>query len=87
MPVMNCAHTKKGSRNQVRPGARKLHDGGDEVDGAEQRREDDEQHADEPQRLAVAGRQIGERRVRRPAVVRRAAGHEEADQHHDPPAA
>ena len=40
---------------------RTLNDGGDDVDRAEERREDDEAHAAEPQRLAVAGRQIGQR--------------------------
>ena len=72
--VMNCAQTKNGRRNQVRPGARSctmvvmkfIEPSSDEKMM--------KQHAREPQRLAVAERQVGERRVGRPAGVRRAAG-------------
>ena len=54
--VMNCAHTKNGSRNHRHPGRAKLDDRRDEVDRAEQRRKDEAQHSDEPPGLAVGAK-------------------------------
>ena len=50
--VTNCAQTKNGRRIQVMPRRAELDDGGNEIDRAEQRRGDVEDHADEPERLA-----------------------------------
>ena len=51
--MTNCAQTKNGSRMQRQALGAQLHDRDDEVDRAEQRRGDQEDHADQPHRLAV----------------------------------
>ena len=58
-----------------------LNDRDDEVDRAEQRRRDQEDHADQPPRLAVGGGDDRQRRIRRPSGLRGAARHEEAGEH------
>ena len=62
-----------------------LDDGGDEIHRPQQRRRDEQHHADEPESLSVnAVRQVrhrGQRRIGSPARARRAAGDEEACQH------
>ena len=58
-----------------------LNDGGDEIHRAQQRRRDEQHHADEPKRLAVRRNRRGQRRIRGPARLRRAARNEEAHQH------
>jgi hypothetical protein len=79
--VTSCAHTKNGNRIQLNPFRAKLDDRDDEVERPEQRRRDQEDHADQPPGLAI--RNDGERRIRRPARLRGAARHHEARKHHD----
>ena len=63
-------------------GRAKLDDGGDEIHRAEQRRRDEQHHADEPERLAVRRNGRRQRRIGSPARLRRAAGNEKAHEHH-----
>ena len=65
------------------PGARSWTIRRYEVQSAEKRRIDQERHPDQPQRLTLSGSEIGERGVRRPAVVGGATWHEEAGEHHE----
>ena len=79
--VTNCAHTKNGNRKKVRPFARSWIVVVMKLTRAEQRRGDQEDHAEEPRRLSWID--DGERRVGRPAGLRGAARQEEARQHDD----
>ena len=71
-------------KRQPHPGhARRaqLNDGRDEIHRAQQRRRDEQHHADNPEQLAVGGNGRRQRRIRSPARLRRAAGNEKAHQH------
>ena len=72
---------------QAHPGhARRaqLNDRGDEVDRAQQRRGDEEHHANDPERLPVGRNRRRQRRIGGPARLRGAAGDEEAGEHDQP---
>ena len=72
---------------QAHPGhARRaqLDDRGDEVDRAQQRRGDQEHHADDPEGLPVGRNRRRQRGIGGPARLRRAAGDEEAGEHDQP---
>ncbi len=73
---------EEGQAEEGEPGRPELDRGHDEVDRPEERRGDEEHHAEEPPRLP-ARRDVGERSVGGPARLGRAAGDEEARQHHD----
>ena len=80
---MSCAHTKNGSRNQVMPGARSCTI---VVMKFIAPSSDEKMSSSIPtshQRLAVPGARSESGGVRGPAVVGRAARHEEAGQHDD----
>src|SRR5437667_10783431 len=87
--VTNCAHTKKWKPHPGQPFGAQLNDRGDEIDGAEQRRCDQENKSDQPESLAVEQRimyrpSIGEsckRGIGSPTTLGCAARHEETDEH------
>ena len=73
---------EEGQAKPGQAGGTQLNDRGDEVQRAQQRREDQAQHAEQPERLS--GRcKVRERRIGRPARHRRPAGREEAGEHDD----
>ena len=76
--VMNCAQTKNGSRNQVSPGARSWTIVVMKLTAPSSDEKIRQQHARPASTSGRAGREVGERRIRRPAGVGRAARHEEA---------
>ncbi len=71
---------EEGEPQKREPFGAQLNDGRDEIDRAEQRRRDQEDHADEPKCLAGT-RDDRERRVRRPTGLGGSPGNEEAGQH------
>ena len=61
-----------------------MNDGGNEINRAQQRRGDQEDHADEPEGLAVGRNGCGQRRIRGPARLRGAPFDKEANEHDQP---
>ena len=59
-----------------------LNDRGNEVHRSQQRRRDQQHHADQPEGLAVGRDDRSQRRIRRPAALSRAARNEKAHKHH-----
>src|SRR5438094_7668402 len=82
---------KKRKSHPGQPFGTQLNDCGDEIDGAEQRRRNQKNKSDQPEGLAVeywimsrtAIRDCRKRRIGSPATLRRAAGHEETEEHDD----
>ena len=80
---------EKWEAHPRQPFGTQLNDRGDEVDGAQQRRCDQKNKSDQPERLAVKHRIMSgpairnrrERRIGSPATLGCAARHEETDEH------
>ena len=71
---------EEGQPEPGQPGRAQLNDRGDEVQRAQQRRKNQAQHAEQPERLSGRG-EVGQRGIRRPAGHRRPARREEAGEH------
>ena len=75
---------EKGQAHPVQALDPQLYDGGDEIDGAQQRGVDEADHAENPKGLSIGTVQIahrGQGRIGGPARLGRAAGNEKAGQH------
>ena len=80
---MNCAQTKNGRRNQVRPGARSWTMVVMKFSAPSSDEKIRQQHAGQPQRLAVTARGPTSGAIGRPAVLAAPPGDEEAGEHDD----